>query len=425
MKRIAGLTLALSTGLVLAPLSAHAQAPRDNAYTRAAETQVVMAMTKSTPEARQAAFQEGLDAALEGLRENPSHAKLWLLAGQAHVGLGQFTQGLEAYKKAVDLYPDYEEEVAEHREAGWIAAYNAGAAHLQAEEYEEAAADLKAAHDFYKGRPEAMAYLGAVHAQLGNIDQSTEYYKQTLAFLDSPAAAQADDEMRAGWQQFRDMAEGTLDQLQAAGAVDAYQQGDYDTAIEGFQTILANNPYDRDVKFMVFTGLYEKARAVATENPDAEPAEQAMLLDPIFAQIVEVGGELAEVDPANASIIQILAQVRTARARYQPTEEAQKELRDQALALLEKREAMPFFVDEVAVEQTEAGSAMVQGVIIGNTALAGTPVKIRMILIGQDGTQVGTQEIEVNAPVPGEGVGFQETVQVSGPVMGWKYVIVD
>ncbi|MEX0893869.1 MAG: tetratricopeptide repeat protein [Gemmatimonadota bacterium] len=425
MKRIAGLTTALTLGLALAPLAAHAQAPRDNSYTRAAEQQVVLAVTKSTPEARLEAYQMGLDAALEGLRENPSHAKLWLLAGQAHVGLGNFAEGLEAYKEAVRLYPEYEEEVAEHREAGWIAAFNAAAAHLEAQELEDARADLMAAHGFYQGRPEAMAYLGAVNAQLGNIGEAEEYYRQTLAFLDSPAAAEADEETRAEWQQYRQMAEGTLGQLEAAGAVEAYQAGDYDTAIKGFRDLLAANPYDRDVKFMIFTGLYEKARALAAENTEAAPEEQARILDPVFEEIVEVGEELAEVDPANSSIMQILAQVRTARARYQLTEEAQQALNHAAIAILTEREAMPFFVDEVAVEQTEAGSATVQGGIIGNTALVGSPVKIRMILIGQGGTQVGTKEIEVAAPAPEEGIGFQEAIQVSGPVLGWKYVIIE
>lgn len=425
MKRIAGLTMALTLGLALAPLAAQAQAPRDNAYTRAAEQQVLLAMTKSTPEARMEAYRTGLDAALKGLEENPSHAKLWLLAGQAHVGLGDFADGLEAYTKAVSLYPEFGAEAAELREAGWIAAYNAAAAHLEAAEYEDARTDLMAAHGFYQGRPEAMAFLGAVNAQLGNIRESEDYYRQTLAFLDSPAAAEADEDKRAGWHQYREMAESTLGQLEAAGAVEAYQAGDFDTAIEGFRHLLAANPYDRDMKFMVFTALYEKVRGLAAELGEAEPQEQARILDPVFEEIVEVGGELAEVDPANSSTMQILAHVRTARAKYQPTEEAQQELNNAAIAILTAREAMPFFVDEVAVTQTEAGSATVQGGIIGNTALVGSPVKVRFVLVGEGGTQVGTQEIEVSAPAPQEGIGFQEAIQVSGPVFGWKYVIVE
>ena len=130
------------------------------------------------------------------------------------------------------------------------------------------------------------------------------------------------------------------------------------------------------------------------------------------------------MDPANSSVLQIMAQVRTARAQYQQTEEAQMALRNEALGILERRQAMPVFVDQVAVEPTAEGTVAVQGGVIGNQAQVGSTVTVRMTLVGQGGATVGSKDIAVTVPAPNEGVAFQDTIEVSGPVLGWKYEIV-
>lgn len=427
MKRIAGLTLALLLTLALVPQMAQAQTPRANEFTREAENRMAMAMIRSDAAEKARLYQEALDAALEGLRADPTHALLWQMAGDAHVGVGNFTEALDAYRKAVEFYPEYESEVAEKREAAWVEAFNAGVAHLQANEFEAAAEDMAAAHGFYKGRPEAMFYLGGVHAQLGNLEDAGRYYRELLTFLDSPAARttlEEEPEKQAEWDEFRATAENTLTQLQAADAVAAYQSGDYDAAVAGFRQQLQANPYDRDMRFMVFTGLYEKARGMLPQLQDATPEEQASQLDPLFADIVAEGERLLRMDPANSAVLQILAQVRTARSRYQATEEAQAALRNEALAILTQREELPVFLDQVGVTQTSASSADVQGGVIGNTAQAGSTVRIRMTLLGEGGTEVGAKVLEVTAPAPNDPIGFTDTIPVSGPVVGWKYEIV-
>jgi hypothetical protein len=86
---------------------------------------------------------------------------------------------------------------------------------------------------------------------------------------------------------------------------------------------------------------------------------------------------------------------------------------------------VPVEVTELSIA-TDQGTATVTGKIRNKKLAEGTPVTVKVTLIGYKGDTIGEMTATVNAGASGEEatpVTFEQTGAVTGSVAGWKYEV--
>jgi tetratricopeptide (TPR) repeat protein len=485
MKGFRALVLVLA---VLIPGLASAQKkPGNNKDTRSAEVYLDGAKREQVTADKQKFFQQALDATLRGAQTDPENARVWLLMGQAHVGLNNLAAADTAFDKAEQLYPPYKSETEPFRTNAWVGLYNQGIAALQAGDNAKAVQLLDQANAIYQGRPEAVITMAQLHQQEGQLKEAEEDYRAALAILRGDGrkglAADAEakwaaneqesvlrlagllaetnrtDEAIALYQDFLKrepdnvMAKSNLGvvMIRAGKAAEAapifnelldrpdlegtalfnigiglFRANQYAQASRAFERALKENPYS-------FDALYNLSQAILAGTAEAEKAkagktgaELAAVNEQLlkdYTRMGELAEQLLQLHPANNQAIMMLAH--SQRSRGELTTDAAKanEWKQSVLKTLEAHEAWPFEVEGMQVIPSGA-KATIMGGIKNLKAAQGTPLKIRFMLLDKAGATVGEQEISVNAPVAGEVERFNVDLPSPETATAWKYEVV-
>jgi tetratricopeptide (TPR) repeat protein len=360
-----------------------------------------------------------------------------------YVGLGQFLSADSAFKKAVQLYPGYSEDVEGEREVAWVEAFNAGLAKMDAKDNEEAIKQLELAELMYPHRPEAKMNLGALYAGKNETEKAVKVFEAAIESTNGPLKAKLKPEDAANWKRYAEMANLNIAQILGSAGVEQFQAEKYDEAIASFSRATKINPYSRDYlynlaqSYYAKAGKYEDERAAllaqAEELTKAKKAAEAKAktdeaqkfaptLLPLYTQIIDLGNKTLAVDPANEGLYMVVA--RSLKMTGDMADPAQKsDWQNKALAIFTRRDELQFEVSEVSIGTSE-GKATVRGTVKNRKAAAGSPLKIKMILIGTAGTPVGQLEITIAAPAADQTANFENEIAVTGEVAGWKYEIV-
>jgi len=424
MRGFRGLSLALMlTGLLL-PLSAAAQ--KETKDTKEAEKQLGLALIRSDEAEKQQLYQRALAALQPAFTNDANNALVWKLAGEAHAGLGHMAEADEAFDKAEQMHAEYAEEIEGLRETAWITGFKLGVSQLDAGQTDEALATLTAANALYDKRPEGYLNIASIHAQKLEIEPAIAALERAIETSHGPLYEQLDSAGQAQWRDLRRMATTNIGQLHGAAGVEAFQAQDFEAAQSWFEKARETNPYARDYLFNVVQAKWQQAQRIENrikETPASAEQEYPQLRQ-IYENIKAQIPEIQEVDPNNEQLVLMLAQIekRFAEMRGDSAQAAGRA----AYAVLQKLETMPVALDEISVESSE-GTAQIQGKLKNLNLAAATPVTINLTLIGQDGSQVGTAQVRVNAPPNAEGeqaiVPFEGTAPVTAPVAGWRYTV--
>ncbi len=426
MARFRGLFLSALV-LLLLPMAASAQ--DDNKHTREATKHIGLAMTRQDDAERQEMYREALTALEQGMAEEPQHAKTWFLAGAVYAALGQFSESDAAFDKAVELYPAYEAEMSAEREQAWIYAFNAGVAAMDQGDNAAAIAALEAANELYADRPEAFLNLGSLYANSGETAKAVEALQKAYAVVTGPMLAQVNEETKAQWADFAEMAQMNIAQLSGQAGIEAFQAQNYVQAAEMFKAAAEQNPHSRDFRYNYVQALFANAQNLEEDLDSARAKQQAGEVErlenelrPIYPQVIAAVADVQQADPNNEMLYIIAARAHRMNGLLSDDAAAQKAGQDKALEFLTKREALPVYVDQLSMRSEDAAAA-VTGTLTNASAAEGAPVVIHLTLLDMDGQTIGEGDITVTAPAADASVEFQGSIPVTGDIAGWKYQV--
>jgi tetratricopeptide (TPR) repeat protein len=433
----------LNLGLVLLLLlPTVASAQKDTKHTKEASKYLGLAMAKQNPAERTQLYEQAMVHLRQGQTEDAQNAKIWLLSGTVLAALGNLVEADAAFKKAVELHPEYAEEIEGEREAAWIEAFNSGLAKMDAKEYAAAIQLLEGAQQLYAKRPEGLMNLGAMYAsgavcnELPQAEQpacrqaqmakSEQAFKTAIEATKGPLFEKLDEEGKASWLRFRDMATLNLAQMAGARGVEHFEAQRFVEAAAAFKEAADINPHARDYWFNLTQSYWAQAAALEEKlptMPDAEKATTKQALIKIYEEVITLAQKTREMDPNSEVLYIIEARSERMIGEYTGTPAREKQGQDKALALLTTRETLGVDVSDIVVQGGEGG-ATVTGKVKSRTLDAGKPVTLTFTFLGIDGKVLGTQDVAVTLAAKETDQAFElKAPSVTGEVAGWKYVV--
>jgi tetratricopeptide (TPR) repeat protein len=398
------------------------EAQRETRYTREASKFIGLAMTRQDSAQRAEMYQQAMDQLRQGMESEADNARIWLLAGSVHAALGEMQEADQAFQRAMQMHPEYADEIAGEREAAWIEAFNAGLELMDQQQYEAAIGKMEQAQLIYKQRPEALMNLGAMYANAGDAAKSIDAFEQAIAATRGPLAEQIDEETREAWARYVVMAQVNIAQGRAAEGVEHFNAQDFPAAATAFRAATEANPYARDYWFNYMQALWaqvnDREDALQTEGPAAATARQE--LPAMYDQALEIVEKTLTFDPANEVLYRIEAQAKRMKGVLSENEAQETAGQQAALQALERLDAFDVSLDQIAAYNDGEG-LVIQGMLKNRKLAAGAPVQLHFTLLSIDGTELGTETVTVNAPAVDEEVEFSHRSSVEADVAGWRY----
>jgi tetratricopeptide (TPR) repeat protein len=420
MKGFRGLSLALLLSALIAPAAATAQQkPKDTKYTKDAGKFLGLAMMRQDGPDKDKLYQDALNAMQEGFEKDVTNPKFWLTAGQVYAGLGQLDKANEAFNTAVQLYPEYEEEVAGERENAWMVGFSRGVELMDGQNLDQALAMFNAANAIYPHRPEAWLNIGSIYANQGNTDKAIEAFEKASEAAGGPMLEKLEPEAQAQWKSYQEMSAVNIAQMRGAQGVAAFEQEKYKEAEDLFRKAVEVNPHSRDYLFNIVQARYAQATKLE-EQLEQKNTAVTPDLQQLYAGLKEDIKKVQSYDPNNETLYMILARAHKRQAELAgDTSAAQQGV----LAVLTELENIGIEVDALAIQPNEDNTAQITGTVKNRSKEAGAPVTIKLVLMDRAGATIGEQSVTLNAPEKDQTANFTATAQIKGAVAGWKYVV--
>jgi tetratricopeptide (TPR) repeat protein len=373
-----------------------------------------------------------LERALKPLEEarakTPDNALVWFASGQVFAGLNEAARADSAFDRAEALHPTMAQDIRGERLKAWNRSFESAVRLMDAKDHPAAIAELERAEAIYADRPESKLNLGALHASAGDVARAEAAYRAVLNLTSGPAAAALEAEEATQWKRFGALANLRVAEMLGARGVDAFNAERYDDAAQAFREANKLNPNSRDYIYNLAQSLFAKARdaeeklADITDKKSAEAKKLAADLQTYYAEMEPIVSQTRGVDPNNEDLFQLL--MRSYRVRGELATDAAAKARYQKSAgdLMKDYQALKIVVTEVATE-VGLSEATVRGSLRNVTVTPGSPITLKISMLGLDGSSVGEQEIVVTAPALKEEVKFQAVVKTTGDVAGWKYAV--
>jgi tetratricopeptide (TPR) repeat protein len=428
--------------------------PRDNSHTRSADLNLTRAQSTTDEVEAQQYYQDAMQAVTDGITADPGNPKSFFQGGQAAVGLGDYFAADSLFDKAEELHPRYVLQTEGYREQGWIKAYNDAIEPMNSGELEESAALFDAATTLYDGRPEALLQLGSIYGRLERGDEAVAAFQQARTILTENREVQMADSASAEiWQQHWDIAATGLgqtltfaerydeaaelytellaedpDNVETLGSLASVlsQLGQPDSVQALYNQVLAQDDLSERELFNAGVGLYEienyeqaaiafgRAADMNPFNRDAKlNLAQTLSIGEEFEALIPAARDLLEVDPRNPQ-----AWIFLTRA-YSEMDQT-----DQANAVFNEYQAFGYEVTDLALMPDPNGGARIRGMVKNTTLEPGTAITLRFHFGGVDGQEVGTLDIQIQAPEAEMSEFFQGDFVSSEMVTGYLYEVI-
>jgi tetratricopeptide (TPR) repeat protein len=430
------------------------------------------------PDEQRELYRQALDVVRQGMEKDPDNAQHYFRGAEAAMGLGDLALADSLLDRAEEMKPDCQEEIDQLRERAWAAAFNAGVGHLRAGNREQALALFERANLIYQKRPEALLQIGVLYARksedlraqaaTANPDEAARLQAEADSLVDIAIAAYRKALAVATQPEHQEV--GTFNLAQLLAIDERYEE-----AADAYRAFIARQPENVVAHLNLGVTLLRLAEQLEKgETPEAKAkaraireeattlyAELAQRPDLTVEDLARVGAGLltAERYDAAARIFRRLLEERPydhdalmnlAKAFYLaempdslvPVAERMAELypnegnglaflayayretgaTQKALEVLQKREALPFEVQDVKISLEADGKLLIIRGLIENKRLEpGSPVRLRFDFLDRDGRIVTTEQVSATAP-PKEGtVSFQLSVEVHPSLAGFRY----
>jgi tetratricopeptide (TPR) repeat protein len=449
--------------------------PTRNTWTRSAQVYLDQAENSNATDEKERRYTEALAQARLSIQNQEGNPLGYYQAGIALNGLGQYAEAAQMFDRAEELYPRYILETGPIRERAWVNLYNAAVQALQASDEERAVQQMLLADQIYQGRPEARTNLAVIYTNRGDYAQAIEWYQKTLETLRSEERQYKPANVQAEWaeqetdivfnmaqvyqrmdrqadairlyreylatnpndasvktqlalalsqegqeaeaaQLFSEVLnmEGLADDDLYQIGIGLFNAGRFADAATAFDRAVAANAYFRDAGFNLTQALM--ALANEREGANAPAAEQIA----IYERLVRASEALRGIDPSSRTAALVLAQ--TYRNLADLTSGATStEWRNRLLAQLELIQDLPVDVSNVTLAAAGPGRVRLSGQVENLNVNPGSPINLRLTILGPGGAVLGTQDVTVTAPAREATVSFSQEFQVSGEIAGWRY----
>jgi Tfp pilus assembly protein PilF len=425
MKQAGKINLVLLLMVLLLPGIAFGQ--QETRETREANKFIGLAMTRQEPAEREEMYRQAMAQLRTAMESDAGNPRVWLLVGTVQASLGEMEEADRAFDRALEMHPEYAEDIRIERENAWIEVFNRGIELMDQEQYPEAIAAMEAAHTIYGERPETLMNLGALYANAGEFSRAEQALRQAIEATQGPLHDELEPEQQAEWLRFRTMATSNIGQILAQQGISSFEAEQFDSAAAQFMRAAEINPQQRDYWFNYGQSLWAMSTPLEASLEGATQADSARVfeqLSDLYARIQTASQKAREFDPNNDVLY--LMEARTHRMGGSFGDEAQREAgHQQALRLLEEHDALTVHIDDVGAQADQEGNVTIRGQLTNVKATEGSVITLRFTLLDNDGNAVGTQDIAVTVPAAEQTVLFQETATVESGISGWKYVVVN
>jgi tetratricopeptide (TPR) repeat protein len=406
---------------------------------------------EAPPEEVRHHFREALAASLEGAAAQPGNPQHHFLAGVAHAGLGEVVEADASWRRALELWPEYGEQIARFREHAWLAAFERGLAAHRGGDVPRAMAEWEGANLVFPWRPEAYFNLGALRAEEGDFEGALAMYRSAIAVVAQPGAraltageqAERLGARRAAYEALGQLlmfldrfgeAQSVYEALLAEDpsdvdvrshlAVTLVRQGQATEASALFDALLATPGLGYRDLTQVGLGLFhgrEYARAAEAFRRAAEMNQRSRdalhnLVLSLYAQtrwrdLIEPAERLLEVDPLNQSVALMLAHA------LRETGQTQR-----ALGVIQRIDAQPVYLSQIQLRPA-GGRATLSGRVETGRGRPGAQVRVRFILLDDSGVELDSQLLTVTVPPPGQASSFEIPLSRGLDPAGYRYQV--
>ena len=434
------------TGIVYEP----GTPPARTRYSQTAVLYIVQGNARRVGDEAADLYERAVGIAQEGITADPTNPIHYYLAGLAQSRLRRYEDADKNFTEAQRIYPAYQLEIEPERLAAWSEAYNAGVQAFDSGSEEGAVKAWTDAARMYDLRTEAHRNLASMLTREGVYEEAIDTYRRALAGLDKKPATVvlSDEEMKARAEE-RYATEESLaqvllfvkryaeaepllrDQL-SRDTTSVPIKSDLATAIAGQNRL--------DEAAQIYAGLLEqqnltsaqlfnlgialfrtkdferagKAFARLTElRPDSRDAwfnlANTMFAGSDWGGLAQAGDRLTQLDPLGKNV-GLLA----ARAHLETGDPMG------ALSRMKRVDGAPVYVEDLQMRPLGTATRVV-GRLVGNTAAAGTPVRLRFSFY-DEADPLGSETLDVPAPAPGESKQLEILFQTGATAFRYELV---
>jgi tetratricopeptide (TPR) repeat protein len=457
------------------------ESPKGGMYATSAELYLDRARQNADPEDKAKLYRQAVDVLRDGFERQPDNPRNYELAGQAFVGLNQYAAADSAYTTAVEMWSCYSGRIDTLRYNAWVPAFNRAVGYSQQGNEERALESYQAAWTIYKELPQSMLQIGTIYTQralTAETDEEREELQEKAIEAYSVAAdvlaqrparlseAQQQEYGRAAtfnmaqllafeerfeeagraYTDFLEQEPGNVDAMSNAAVVltrAAGQKNEQAAELEDGPEkerllaeadslrSVANGFYDELLARedlgagdyhniglgLIQIGIYEQAKIAFRKALEIQPYRLnslEQLARVVFAAqqydtLAVVAKTLVERYPLSLDNLALLANA------YRETEEL-----DNALATLERREALPCEISDLELE-SEEGTYTIRGYLVNLHMAPDAPIELQFDFYDDSGEVVSSETATVTAPAEQGSVSFDVTTESEAGISGFAY----
>ncbi|MFW6083853.1 MAG: tetratricopeptide repeat protein [Gemmatimonadota bacterium] len=435
MKNLAGTGL---LALLAWPAAAVAQedcVEDGNRYTRSAEVEFSLANSRDDTRPEEERYQRALEKLEPNWGEDDIPSRSYLLAANAYLQLRDLVGADSMLTRLVEAAPQCEEQAGEMRFNAWVDEYNAGIESMRAGDTETALERFETANTINRDA-RSLAYAGSIYQQNGDDERAAEFYEMALeaggqdeivrtasinlasikqAEGDTEGAlaiyedysndnpddvlgrlnfaialmdAEREDEAQAIFSELMDRDDLTFNQWSQVG-IGLYRAENFERAAEAFERAYEQNPYNKETLENLANSHYQAER---------------------YEELLPLAETLVERYPLE-------------RVPYNLLANSHRDLGDSdaALAVLEERDALPVEILGSQITAMSETTYSIDGQVMNRSAEAGTTLSVPVALVGDDGSEIMTETLELTVPAEGETAAFSVQLESEQPVAGFSY----
>jgi tetratricopeptide (TPR) repeat protein len=339
-------------------------------------------------------YNTAIEQARAGIAADANNPIHYFLLAQAALGTNNYAAADSAFRRTMELCPQFASEVNPLRQRAGQMVFNAGVEAFTRGDTAVALSQWEQAGRLNDAMHEAYFNQAVVYAGRNDHPRAATAYRAALAALErvTPDTGNAAElaETRAG----------SLSGLLNAGA-HYFAANDFARAGEMFAEVHRLDPNHRDAWYNHALSLYKLER---------------------WQDLVPVAARLVQIDPLNYNARIVLFNAYKGisdAAKTSRNTAVETTNRNLAVSTLQAADSLPVQLDETQL-RTSANNATLTGTVKGNVARAGTPIRLNFTFFGPSGP-VGTQSITVNAPAKDATVPFEVVMPTTQPVTGYSY----
>jgi tetratricopeptide (TPR) repeat protein len=339
-------------------------------------------------------FNTAMEQARAGIAADANNPLHYYLLGQAALGTNNYAAADSAFRRTVELCPQFAGEVNPLRERAAQMVFNAGVEAFNRQDTAVALAQWAQAARLHDAMPQAHFNQAVVYAGRNDHARAAAAYRAALATLERMPADSANA------AEIAETRASSLSGLLNAGA-HFFATNEFARAGELFSEVHRMDPNHRDAWYNHALALYKLER---------------------WQELIPVATRLVQIDPLNYNARIILFNAYkgisdAAKASRNTTLETTN--RNLAVSTLAAADSLPVQLDQVQLSIREDG-ARISGTVQGAAARAGTPIRLNFTFFGPSGP-VGTQSVTVSAPAKDATTPFEVLLPTTSPVTGYSY----